>query len=236
MLTDSEMGHRNSLNALQAENELLKTRIEWMENILNHVPAMLYKHENSTKTVNWCNRYMEDATGYTLPEMNMLGLEFFRQVMHPEDFDLAVIAQQTFKEDKSRNIFGGVLRMRKRGTAEWCWLVGMAIPFTRDEQGDVKEVICAFLDLTMAMDTNDQLATAMRDVLRRHNEDLLSKLTAREKDILALAVRGLSNKEIAGELNLSRYTVETHRKNIRLKLKVRNTTELVALARKVGYQ
>ena len=234
MLTDSDMGQNYSLNSLQKENELLKTRIQWLENILNNVPAMLYTHENSVKTVNWCNRQMEDATGYTVAEMNSLGLEFFQRVMHPDDFDLAVIAQQSFKDNKS--IFGGVLRIRKRDTEEWCWLVGMAIPFTRDAEGMVKEVICAFVDLTMAMDTNDQLAEAMRDVLRRHNDDLQNKLTPREMEILKLTVQGLNNKEIAGVLNLSRYTVETHRKNIRLKLKVRNTTELIALARKVGYQ
>ncbi|SFE25579.1 RNA polymerase sigma factor, sigma-70 family [Chitinophaga sp. CF118] len=234
MLTDSDMGQNYSLSALQKENELLKMRVERLESILNNVPAMLYTHENSVKTINWCNRQMEDATGYTMAEMNKLGLEFFQRVMHPEDFDLAVIAQQSFKENK--NIFGGVVRIRKRDTQDWCWLVGMAIPFTRDDDGMVKEVICAFLDLTMAMDTNDQLAEAMREVLRRHNDDLLSKLTPRELEILKLTVQGINNKEIADKLNLSRYTVETHRKNIRLKLKVRNTTELIALARKGGYQ
>lgn len=234
MFTDSDMDHNYSLNALQKENELLKTRIQWLENLLDHVPAMLYTHQNSIKTVNWCNRYMEDVTGYTMAEMNSLGLDFFKSIMHPDDFELAVIAQQSFRQNKS--VFGGVVRFRKRGTENWCWLVGLAIPFTRDEQGGVKEVICAFLDLTMAMDTNDQLAAAMREVLRRHNDDLLNKLTNREKEILKLAVDGLNNKEIAETLNLSRHTVETHRKNIRLKLKVRNTTELIALARKVGYQ
>ena len=234
MLTDPDMGQHHSLNALQKENELLKTRIQWLENLLDHVPAMLYTHQNNIKTVNWCNRYMEDVTGYTMAEMNNMGLDFFRSVMHPEDFELAVIAQQSFNENK--NVFGGVLRFRKRGTENWCWLVGLAMPFTRDEQGMVKDVICAFLDLTMAMDTNDQLAEAMREVLRRHNEDLISKLTNREKEILKLAVNGLNNKEIAAALNLSRHTIETHRKNIRLKLKVRNTTELVDLARKVGIQ
>lgn len=234
MLTDSDMGQNYSLNALQKENELLKTRIKWLETLLDHVPAMLYTHQNDIKTVNWCNRYMEDVTGYTLKEMSGMGLDFFKAIMHPEDFDLAVIAQQSFQENKS--VFGGVLRFRKRDTEDWCWLVGLAMPFTRDEDGKVKDVICAFLDLTMAMDTNDQLAEAMREVLRRHNDDLVAKLTAREKEIFKLAVKGLNNKEIADTLNLSRHTVETHRKNIRLKLKVRNTTELVALARKVGYQ
>lgn len=234
MLTDSDMGHDYSLNALQKENELLKTRIQSLEGLLNNVPAMLYTHQNSTKTVNWCNRYMEDVTGYTMAEMNSMGLDFFKDIMHPDDFELAVIAQQSFKENK--NIFGGVLRFRKRGTDNWCWLAGIAIPYTRDEQGNVQEVICAFVDMTMAMDTNDQLTEAMLDVMRRKHEDLISKLTPREKEILKLSVKGLNNKEIAAALNLSRYTIETHRKNIRIKLKVRNTTELIALARKVGYQ
>jgi RNA polymerase sigma factor (sigma-70 family) len=228
------MGQNYSLNALQKENELLKTRIQSLESLLNNVPAMLYTHQNSTKTINWCNRYMEDVTGYTMAEMNGMGLEFFKNVMHPDDFDLAVVAQQSFKENK--NIFGGVLRFRKRGTENWCWLAGIAIPFTRDEQGKVKEVICAFVDMSLAMDTNDQLTEAMLDVMRRKHEDLISKLTPRERDILKLTVKGLNNKEIAATLNLSRYTIETHRKNIRIKLKVRNTTELIALARKVGYQ
>lgn len=88
----------------------------------------------------------------------------------------------------------------------------------------------------MAMDTNFQLSEAMREVLRRQNENQLNRLTSREKDVFALAVQGRNNKEIAAELNLSRYTVETHRKNIRLKLKVRNSTELVALAKRIGFQ
>lgn len=234
MLTDSDMGHDYSLNALLKENELLKTRIQSLESLLNNVPAMLYTHQNSSKTINWCNRYMEDVTGYTLAEMSNMGLEFFKNVMHPDDFDLAVVAQQSFKENK--DVFGGVLRFRKRGAENWCWLAGIAIPFTRNDDGSVKEVICAFVDMSMAMDTNDQLTEAMLEVMRRKHEDLISKLTSREKDILKLTVKGLNNKEIAAELNLSRYTIETHRKNIRIKLKVRNTTELIALARKVGYQ
>lgn len=234
LTTDSDMSHHHSLSALQKENELLKNRIQQLESILNHVPAILYTHQNSIKTINWCNRYMEEMMGYTLAEMNSLGLEFFEQVMHPEDFELAVIAQQSFKENK--NAFGGVLRYRKRNTDNWCWLVGLAVPYSYDEQGMVKEVICAFLDLSNAMDTNDQLSVALREVLRRHNEELLHKLTPRERDVLKLAADGLNNKEIAESLNLSRHTIETHRKNIRVKLKVRNATELVAFARKVGYQ
>lgn len=227
------MNPKLSLETLQKENRLLSARVQQLESILHHVPAMLYTADPHLHTVSWCNRLMEDVTGFSFEEMNSMGLEFFRQLLHPDDFELTGIARQSFRDNK--NIFGGVTRVRKKGENDWRWLVGLAVPFTRDDQGGVKEVICALLDLTKAMDTHNQLADAMSEMLRRQNESLLSKLTAREKDVLTLAVRGLNNKEIASQLSLSRYTIETHRKNIRLKLKVRNTTELVALARKIGF-
>ena len=223
-----------SLETLQKENKLLTERVQQLEDILHHVPAMIYTADTHQNTVSWCNSRMEEVTGFTFGEMNGLGLEFFRQLLHPDDFELTGIARQSFRNNK--NIFGGVTRVRKKGENDWRWLVGLAVPFSRDEQGGVKEVICALLDRSVAMDTHSQLADAMSEMLRRQNESLLSKLTAREKDVLSLAVQGLNNKEIAGQLNLSRYTIETHRKNIRLKLKVRNTTELVAMARKIGFQ
>lgn len=46
----------------------------------------------------------------------------------------------------------------------------------------------------------------------------LSALTDRERDIVVCVAKGLSNKEIAEELNLSFYTVTTYRRNISAKL------------------
>jgi len=42
--------------------------------------------------------------------------------------------------------------------------------------------------------------------------------------------RGYTNKEIAAELNISPFTVETHRKKIMKKLNLRNTADLVNFA------
>ena len=221
-----------TLAALQKEHEQLKERVQWLETILHHMPALLYTSDNTQQTISWCNNCMETVTGFSLREMKDMGPEFFRQLLHPDDYELTGIANPLFRNNK--DIAGSVARIRPKGQADWRWLVGMAVPLRRDEQGNVKEVIYAFLDLTVAIDNHVQLADAMGEVLRRQNETLLHKLTAREKDVMVLAVRGLNNKEIAEQLNLSRYTVETHRKNIRLKLKVRNTTELVTLARKAG--
>jgi DNA-binding NarL/FixJ family response regulator len=55
-------------------------------------------------------------------------------------------------------------------------------------------------------------------------------LTRREKEVLALVAEGLTNQEIAEQLFLSVSTVDTHRKNLLLKLNAKNTAALVKLA------
>jgi len=55
-------------------------------------------------------------------------------------------------------------------------------------------------------------------------------LTDREKEVLQLLAEGRSNKDVAQLLNLSVYTVETHRTRIMQKLNLHNTAELVLYA------
>jgi DNA-binding NarL/FixJ family response regulator len=57
-------------------------------------------------------------------------------------------------------------------------------------------------------------------------------LTNREKDILSLVVEGLPKKQIANQLNVSYYTVDTHIKNIYTKLQVQSSSAAVAKALK----
>jgi two-component system NarL family response regulator len=58
------------------------------------------------------------------------------------------------------------------------------------------------------------------------------QLTSREQEVLALISEGLSDKEIAGALSLSLYTVKTHVRNILAKLHVNNRREAARLANK----
>ncbi|UHD17062.1 response regulator transcription factor [Thiocapsa bogorovii] len=57
----------------------------------------------------------------------------------------------------------------------------------------------------------------------------LEQLTAKEREVLEAIVNGSTNKAIAGALNLSVRTVETHRANLMRKLGVHSTADLVRL-------
>ncbi|MGV6988764.1 LuxR C-terminal-related transcriptional regulator [Testudinibacter sp. P80/BLE/0925] len=59
-------------------------------------------------------------------------------------------------------------------------------------------------------------------------------LTTRENEILKHIANGLSNQEIADQLYLSRYTIETHIRHIYRKLTVCNRTKAISKARKIG--
>ena len=60
-----------------------------------------------------------------------------------------------------------------------------------------------------------------------HRKGHLSK---REKEVLLHIGEGLKNKDIAKELDLSKSTVETHRKNIRKKLQLSGKDNLFSIA------
>jgi two-component system, NarL family, response regulator NreC len=69
---------------------------------------------------------------------------------------------------------------------------------------------------------------------RKHVTNPLDLLTSREREVLQLIAEGKTNKEIAGTLNLSVYTVEAHRGRIMEKLNLHSTGELVRFALRNG--
>ena len=70
----------------------------------------------------------------------------------------------------------------------------------------------------------------VRQLQQRGLQDSYDLLTDREKEILQLVAEGKSNKEVANILNVSVYTVETHRTNLMQKLNLHNTAEIVLYA------
>lgn len=78
--------------------------------------------------------------------------------------------------------------------------------------------------------TQTLLEDYMRVLKQEGLSDSFELLTTREKEVLQLLAEGKTNKEVACILNVSLYTVESHRTNFMQKLNLHNTAEIVLYA------
>ena len=82
------------------------------------------------------------------------------------------------------------------------------------------------------------LSRAVRDRAERNEledgRERVERLTPREREVMALVVRGLLNKQIAFELGTVEKTIKVHRARVMEKMQVDSLAGLVRLAEKVG--
>lgn len=92
----------------------------------------------------------------------------------------------------------------------------------------------------------DELIVAIKEIINGNNYFQVTAeskfdiefnkkiVTNREKEVIELIASGFSTEEIAAKLYLSKGTIETHKKNIYIKLKVKTAPELVRMAMHLG--
>src|SRR5246127_3570255 len=94
--------------------------------------------------------------------------------------------------------------------------------------------------------TNDALLDAIGGAIKRSRtavrqeaelrvlRSAYASLTPREREVMALVVSGLLNKQVGGELGISEITVKAHRGQVMRKMKADSLPELVTMAARLG--
>jgi FixJ family two-component response regulator len=72
-----------------------------------------------------------------------------------------------------------------------------------------------------------------REAQLRALRDRCTSLSSREREVMALVVRGHLNKQIGGELGISEITVKAHRGNVMRKMNAKSLAELVTMTAKL---
>jgi FixJ family two-component response regulator len=93
---------------------------------------------------------------------------------------------------------------------------------------------------------DDVLVEAIRQAIERSRvtlqqqsevqvlHDCYQSLTPREREVMALVVSGLLNKQVGGELGISEITVKAHRGQVMRKMKAESLPDLVTMAARLG--
>ena len=118
--------------------------------------------------------------------------------------------------------------------------------------GDIPMSVRAMKDgaadfLTKPIHDQD-LLRAVQQALARNSQDRMryaelcelqrraDTLTPREREVMALVVRGRLNKQVAGELGTVEKTIKVHRARVMEKMKVTSLADLIVVAAKLGIQ
>lgn len=104
----------------------------------------------------------------------------------------------------------------------------------RNTDGKPQQLIGVVIDAGDNFKTISQAKELLLDRFRRQNNNEISKLTAREIEIMYLIVSGKTYVEIAEELSIQPDTVNKHRKSILKKLELHNIASLVSFAKESG--
>ena len=144
----------------------------------------------------------------TLPGLN--GLELQQQLVERTDMPIIFITG-----------YGDVpmsVRAMKAGAVEF---------LTKPLNGDV------------LLDAIRHALERSRAALRQESEmhvlrSCYASLTPREREVMALVVSGLLNKQVGGELDISEITVKAHRGQVMRKMKATSLPDLVTMAAKLG--
>ena len=158
--------------------------------------------------------YQPDRPGCLLLDIRISGPDDLsaRQCLDERNIDLPVIAMTGHGD-----VATAVAAM-KRGAMDF-----IEKPFN-------DQLLLDCVHNAIAEDRARRRARAWRLDLRRR----FDTLTPREQDVLGRVAEGLSNREIAEVLNLSRKTVEVHRAKVMQKMQADTLSELIQMAMALG--
>jgi FixJ family two-component response regulator len=73
-----------------------------------------------------------------------------------------------------------------------------------------------------------------QELERGHLKERFASLSKREREVMTLVVKGLMNKQVAGELDISEITVKAHRGRVMMKMQAVTLVALVNMATTPG--
>ncbi|WP_108424440.1 response regulator [Flagellimonas amoyensis] len=186
--------------------------IEGMKAMLNQIRSVQVCAfaSNAYEALDKVNEHLPDLviTDINMPEIS--GVELASKLK--KDFpQIKIIGMSTFNERSY------ILQMMQNGAD------GYLIKSASKEE--IEEAIVSVMNGKIYLSVDTAMTTQERRDIKTQ-----PVLTRREKEILQLIGDGLTNPQIAEKLFISLNTVDTHRKNLLLKLDANNTASLVRQA------
>lgn len=201
-----------------------------LDEIAELIPGWLHLNNSTDLGLEYMSPKMERDFKISTPEVRKIGLKFLFNCIHPETSERVVpqLLELVQKGDAGKILsFYQFIKLPDKEEYEWYLTTSKLF------NGDT--VISTTIPLSVLQDFDGYITGVLNENLfLKSNLETYDKLTKREKEIIKILVKGNSNMQIAETLNISEYTIKTHRQNIYRKLQISNIVELVRFANVFG--
>jgi PAS domain S-box-containing protein len=195
--------------------------------ILDNISVFVFIFDAELKIPVWTNKYFQKRMGYTNDDLQSVTPESFLALFHP------VSQQQFLRKMRSFEFMEGNdeknLYQLKTKDGNWIYILVCSKVSKHTPDGKIKYLTGYGVEI----DRNElrHHLHKMKDLdTTCYNLNLIQKLSSRELEIIKLIAKGLTDKEMAQEFNISIHTTKTHRKRIISKLGLKNSAVLVKFA------
>jgi two-component system, NarL family, response regulator NreC len=178
--------------------------------------------DDGRRTVELANNEVPNVVVLDIAMPNLNGIEAARQISekHPE-MGIVILSMHSDESYVLRALKAGARAYLLKDSAESDLI--RAIRAVHEGKSFFSPTVSRLL-----------LEDYVRQLGQMGEEDSYELLTTREREILQLLAEGKSNKEVASMLDLSLYTVETHRAHILQKLGLHSTADLILYSVRKG--
>ncbi|HEY0654792.1 MAG TPA: LuxR C-terminal-related transcriptional regulator [Chryseosolibacter sp.] len=213
--------------------ERIAAKIREIASVAEEIPGVIIIHNIKDLSVVYMSPRGQRILGVNNDELVRMGPEYYHRFFNPDEAQEHVPTMisllQKNNNEESISLFQQV---KSEASKEWTWYSTTVKIFMRDDDGNPLLTIAVAIPIDPKHHITNKVARLLdENNFLRKNYEKFSQLTKRERQVLACMAFGKTSNEIGKELHISVATAETHRKNIKRKLKIASNFDLSLYAR-----
>lgn len=211
--------------------EQIDSKIAHILSYEKEIPGIIVVHNIRDYTIVYMSENGLKILQTNLNEVKKLGLEYYKTYLSPESYAYLRQFMDSLYKCEDHEEISFIQQARASEEEEWNWYASNSKIFLRDEEGFPLLSISYVIPITGKLFFGSKIQRAFNEnIFLKKNQHLFATLTKREKEILTQMALSKSSDEIAEKNNISKATVDTHRRNIRRKMGFENPYEIVSFA------
>ena len=219
------------MKQLSSESKLLE-KISSFTPWAEAMPAVVIVQQLEPFESIYMNSKGLEGLGINLEQLREIGADYLKQFFNLDDMEDFLSKLMALLESRNtRESFTFLQQVKLKESKDWVWHIGSTRIFFQDPDGKPTHLVTTAIpiDELKHIPNKARRLLAETEFLRKNLSKFLT-MTQREREILQLVALGKSSIEIADKLYISSETVNSHRKNIKLKLGISTTFDFTQYA------